>query len=242
MKEQRFFYVPDAAHTMMLPAEEAAHAVRVLRLHEGDEVFLLDGVGAVHRANLVAASQKQCVYSITETLTPLRTWRGHVTLAIAPTKMMDRMEWLAEKATEIGFDALVPLLCHWSERRQLRTDRLDKIVVGAMKQSRKAWKPRVDDMTAFRQFIAACQTGYRFIAHCHDGCERTDLFQLLTQIPQTEQPEVTILIGPEGDFSLEEVQMAVEAGFIPVSLGSSRLRTETAGLAAVMMANLALRI
>ncbi len=242
MKEQRFFYVPDAAHSQLLPAEEAAHAVRVLRLHEGDEVFLLDGTGSVHRANIISASHKQCAYSITDTVTPPRTWRGHITLAIAPTKMMDRMEWLVEKATEVGIDEVVPLLCHWSERRQLRTDRLEKIVVGAMKQSRKTWKPQVHDLTPFRQFIASQSSGHRFIAHCHEGDERHDLFQLLSQIPTAEEPQVTVLIGPEGDFSPEEVQVAVEAGFLPVTLGSSRLRTETAGLAAVMMANLTLRI
>ena len=147
--------------------------------------------------------------------------------------------WMAEKATEIGFDELSFLNCQFSERRQLRQDRVEKIVVSAMKQSRKAWKPTVNEMLAFKDFIGQERSGRKFIAHCYEEIEKKDFFDELDGLKVDE--EVTVLIGPEGDFSIDEVRLAMANGYESISLGQSRLRTETAALAAVMMMQLKLR-
>ncbi|MCI6550878.1 MAG: 16S rRNA (uracil(1498)-N(3))-methyltransferase [Prevotella sp.] len=240
MKETRFFYVPDASETGMLPDEEAIHALRVLRLKTGDEVFLIDGKGTFYRAVITLTDTRHCWYEMRESMPQERTWRGRIHLAIAPTKMMDRMEWLVEKATEIGMDAFTFLDCQFSERKALRLDRLDKIVIAAVKQSRKAWKPAVHPLVPFNEFMATPRAGRLYIAHCYPEIERSDLFNELTA--HNDDEDITILIGPEGDFSVEEVKIAAAHGYTSISLGKSRLRTETAGLFAVAMANLARRI
>jgi 16S rRNA (uracil1498-N3)-methyltransferase len=259
MKETRFFFVPDAAHHEELPEEEAAHAVRVLRLQPGDEMMLVDGCGFFYRAEVTMAAARRCHYRILETLPQQRQWKGCLHLAVAPTKMMDRVEWLVEKATEIGFDRLSLLDCQFSERRVVKTDRLERIVISAMKQSRKAWKPVVGEMQSFKSFIASHTEGRRYIAHCYDEVPKVNLFDELRKsaVRDGEQgfepssadalgfdsssADVLVMIGPEGDFSIDEVRMAVAAGFISVDLGKSRLRTETAALAAVMMMQLAVQ-
>lgn len=240
MKEARYFYVPEAETLGELPAEEAAHAVRVLRLQVGDELFLIDGRGAFLRAEVTLASGKHCGYRIVEKLPQEKTWNGHLHLAMAPTKMMDRVEWMAEKATEIGFDELSFLDCQFSERRQLRVDRVEKIVVSAMKQSRKAWKPAVNGMVSFKSFVETPRPGLKFIAHCYDEIPKTDLFADLQLLDNPQA--ITVMIGPEGDFSIDEVRLALANGYQSISLGQSRLRTETAALAAVMMMQLRMRI
>ncbi|MBQ9357272.1 MAG: 16S rRNA (uracil(1498)-N(3))-methyltransferase [Prevotella sp.] len=247
MKEERYFYVPQASMCRELPEEEAAHAVRVLRLKEGDEMVLMDGEGVFYHAEVSLVSGRRCLYNITETMAQQRPWPGRIHLAIAPTKMMERMEWLAEKATEVGFDELSLLSCRFSERKVVKVPRLEKIVVSAMKQSRKAWLPVVNEMESFGSFIKAHTSGRRFIAHCYGEVPRENLFTLLSsqgndsKEDSTDIGETLVLVGPEGDFSIEEVRQAVEAGFVSVDLGPSRLRTETAGLAAVMMMQLALQ-
>ncbi len=242
MKEARYFYVPDAANQTELPQDEAVHALRVLRLKEGDEIFLMDGEGAFFRAVVAMTNSKHCFYKILETQPQEKTWRGRIHLAIAPTKNIDRIEWLAEKATEVGFDEISFLDCQFSERRQLREDRIEKIIVAAMKQSRKAWLTKVNALVPFRKFIEMPRSGRCFIAHCYEEIERSDLFQLLSDSCRATDSadEITVLVGPEGDFSMDEVRMTLENGYESVSLGASRLRTETAGLVAVMMANLVL--
>lgn len=236
MKEVRYFYVPQTASVGELPEEEAVHALRVLRLKEGDELMLMDGKGTFYKAIVTLASSKRCLYSIQETMPQQRTWNGHIHLAIAPTKMMERIEWMTEKATEIGFDELSLLDCKFSERRVVKTPRLEKIVISAVKQSRKAWTPIVNGMLSFDEFIKSHQTGRRYIAHCYEEVPRTNLFDELRN--GNNQDDALVMIGPEGDFSIDEVRKAVEAGFISVNLGDSRLRTETAGLAAIMMIQL----
>lgn len=236
MKEERYFYVPQASAVGTLPEEEAQHALRVLRLKTGDELVLMDGEGAFYRAVVSAVSGKHCGYEILEQLPQERPWKAWLHLAVAPTKMMERTEWLAEKATEIGFDELSLLECRFSERRVVKTPRLEKIVVSAMKQSRKAWKPVVNEMVDLETFIARhSQGGRRYIAHCYEEVERTSLYDELRAQHEPSDSEILVLVGPEGDFSIDEVRMAVDAGFVSVDLGKSRLRTETAGLAAVMM-------
>lgn len=236
MKEARYFFVPDAAHQTELPVDEAMHALRVLRLKGGDEIFLMDGVGNYYRAQVTIAATHHCYYEILEHLPQEPEWTGHLHLAIAPTKMMDRMEWFVEKATEIGVDEISFLNCKFSERRLLKMPRMEKIVISAVKQSHKAWNPVLHEMMPFKDFIRQPREGRKFIAHCYDQIPRTYLFDELRQSAAPE--ELTVMIGPEGDFSLDEVQDAIAAGYQSVHLGTSRLRTETAGLSAVMMMRL----
>jgi len=236
MKEARYFYVPDAASQTELPADEATHAVRVLRLKEGDELFLMDGVGNFYRACLTLASSHHCYYEIQETLPQQPLWEGHLHLAIAPTKLIDRIEWMTEKLTEVGIDELSFLDCQFSERKVVKQPRIEKIVVSAMKQSRKGWKPVVNEMVRFSDFISAPREGRKYIAHCYEEIPRTYLFDELNRPAPTA--DATVLIGPEGDFSIDEVRQAMDAGYVSVHLGPSRLRTETAGLSALMMMQL----
>ena len=237
MKEARYFFVPDAAQQTELPADEAMHALRVLRLKSGDEMFLMDGEGNYYRAQVTIAATHRCFYEILETMPQERQWQGRVHLAIAPTKMMDRIEWMVEKATEIGVDEVSFLNCQFSERRLVKTTRLEKIVVSAVKQSHKAYKPQLHEIESFKAFIHEPREGRKFIAHCYEEVPRSYLFEELKKDGGTE--DTTVMIGPEGDFSIEEVKMAVEAGWQSVHLGESRLRTETAGLSAIMMMQLA---
>ena len=237
MKETRFFYVPDAATETEMPMDEALHALRVLRIKSGDEMFLMDGVGNFYRAEVTLAATKRCMYEVKEVMPQQPAWRGHVHLAIAPTKMMDRIEWFAEKATEVGIDELAFLNCQFSERKVLKTLRLDKIIISAVKQSRKPYRPQLTPLTRFNDFIKKERAGLKFIAHCYEEVERKDLFTELQQLSASE--DVTLMVGPEGDFSIDEVRLALENGYESVSLGTSRLRTETAGLVAVNMCHLA---
>lgn len=227
------FYTPDIAHSHELPADEAAHALRVLRLQPGDEVRLTDGQGGFYHARISECNRKRCMVEVIEREEQAPLWTGHLHLALAPTKNIDRMEWLAEKATEIGFDELTFLNCQWSERRIVKGERIEKILISAMKQSLKARLPKLNDITDFAQFVKQPVGGQKFIAHCHEG-EKTPLRQAL-------QPgqDALVLIGPEGDFSPDEVALAVAEGFTPVTLGNTRLRTETAALVAVHLMNLA---
>lgn len=246
MKEVRYFYVPDAANQVELPAEEATHALRVLRLKGGDEIFLMDGEGSFYRAEVTAASSKRCLYEIKENMPQERAWKGHIHLAIAPTKMMERIEWMAEKATEIGFDELSFLNCQFSERKVVKIPRIDKIVISAVKQSHKAWKPVVNELVSFKEFIQTPRPGRKFICHCYEEVEKKDFFQEISSLSDDtdgkDAADITVLVGPEGDFSIDEVRLALENGYESVSLGTSRLRTETAGLVAVHMAHIARRI
>ncbi len=237
MKETRFFYVPDADQQQELPAAEAMHAMRVLRLKSGDELFLMDGVGNYYRAVVTIAATHNCYYEIVERLPQTPQWQGHIHLAIAPTKMLDRIEWLVEKATEVGVDEISFFHSRFSERKLLKTARLEKIAISAMKQSHKAWKPVLHEMVTFKDFIARPVEGRKYIAHCYEEIPRISLFDELQSDTVAADP-VTVMVGPEGDFSIDEVKQAIAAGYQPVHLGNSRLRTETAGLMAVTMMQL----
>lgn len=240
MKEMRFFYVPNVQDNGELPEEEAMHALRVLRLKSGDEIMLTDGTGNFYKAEITVAATRKCVFKLLETIPQTPIWRGHLHLVVSPTKMMERMEWLVEKATEIGFDRISFINCDNSERRVIKVKRLEKIAVSAMKQSRKAWKPIIDEIVSFDELVAESTEGLRYIAHCYEEIKKVDLFNQLSISDKDE--DVTVFIGPEGDFSLSEVRKAIDAGFVSVSLGESRLRTETAALYSVMMANLCKRL
>lgn len=236
MKETRFFFVPDAASQTELPPDEAMHAMRVLRLKGGDELFLMDGEGTFYRAEVTIAATHHCYYQIKEAMPQQPQWKGHLHLAIAPTKMLERIEWMTEKATEIGIDEISFFTCQFSERRVMKTTRLEKIAISAVKQSHKAWKPVLRELVSFRKFLVTPVDGRKYIAHCYDTIPRTNLFDELRK--PSENPDATVLVGPEGDFSIEEVEAAIAAGYTSVDLGQSRMRTETAGLAAVMMMQL----
>lgn len=221
------FYAPDIDTCPELPEEESGHAVRVLRHTEGDEIEVVDGQGTWYHCRITAAHPKHCGLEILSRR-PDDHWPYRVELAIGPTKNLDRMEWWLEKATEMGLDRFTPLLCRFSERRELKTERMRKIAVSAMKQSLKATLPEIDAMTDIKRFLKEPFEGQKFIAHCMEDQPR----QLLSHLVKPGKA-VRVLIGPEGDFSPEEVALALANGYQPVSLGNQRLRTETAALASV---------
>lgn len=226
------FYTPDIKTTNELPEEEAQHCTRVLRLNAGDEITLTDGKGCFYKAEISAATNKRCLVNIKETILQEPLWPCHLHIAMAPTKNMDRNEWFAEKATEIGFDELSFLNCRFSERKVIKNERIEKILVSAIKQSLKARLPLLNEMMDFDKFISQDFKGQKFIAHCYEGEK-----PLLKNILKPGE-DALVLIGPEGDFSEEEVSKAIQRGFIPISLGKSRLRTETAALVACHTLNL----
>ena len=236
MKEIRTFYVPHAQEQSELPEEEASHAVKVLRLSAEDPIVLIDGEGNVYDAVITECSKKRCHYRITDSIRHEADRYALFNIAIAPTKMMERMEWFAEKATEIGINRITFLDCQNSERHVVKTDRVERIVISAMKQSHKSYKPVVDEMKGFRQYMASGLPGKKYIAHCHENIPREYLFDVLNRQPPVEP--ATVFIGPEGDFSVEEVKAAIDNGFVSVHLGECRLRTETAALSSLMMMHL----
>ena len=227
------FYTPELSERQYtLDETESKHCVRVLRLEQGDQITLVDGRGGYFTAEITDPNPKRCSVKIirSELNFGLRKFQVHV--AIAPTKNIERIEWFLEKATEIGLDRVTPLLCRYSERKEIKPERLEKVMVSAMKQSLKAYLPRLDELTKFKDLISQPFDGQKFIAHCEE--QHRDLLKNLV-VPNQNY---LILIGPEGDFSSEEIEMALSAGFRPVSLGNSRLRTETAGLVACHTFNL----
>ena len=215
--------------TYTLSEEESKHAVRVLRLGPGAAVLLVDGRGSSYAATITEANPKRCALHLTsQTTTPPRPTYTHV--AVAPTKNLDRMEWLVEKAVEVGIERLTFLRCAHSERRDLKLERLEKIAVSALKQSGQLWLPQLDELIDFTDFMQEVDPATTFIAHLEAG-ERTALAQVIATAPRC-----CVLIGPEGDFSPAEIELALSRGVRPVTLGASRLRTETAALAAVFTA------
>lgn len=222
----QIFYTPDIDKKQMLTEEESGHCVRVLRMTTGDEILLTDGKGCFYKASITNPHPKHCEFEIIESHNQKPLWSFNLEIAVAPTKNMDRMEWFVEKATEVGINKIHLLNCRFSERKEIKKNRLDKIAVSAMKQSQKATVPEITEMTDFKKFISQPFDGRKFIAHCEDQEKK-----LMKQIYKPGE-NALILIGPEGDFSPEEIKLALENGFEPISLGESRLRTETAALVA----------
>jgi 16S rRNA (uracil1498-N3)-methyltransferase len=198
---------------------------------KGDGLILVDGKGGWYHTVIVDANPKKCIVEIESKIEQFEKRAFKLHIAIAPTKNIDRLEWFLEKATEIGIDEVTPLLCEHSERKQIKNDRLEKVIVSAMKQSLKAYLPKLNNLTNFETFINSCNEQQKFIAHCQQG-DKVHLFNSLQK-----NKSVVLLIGPEGDFSISEVEMATAAGFKAVTLGNSRLRTETAGIVAVQTVN-----
>lgn len=241
MKELHLFYAPDVTSTHALSEEEATHAVRVLRIKEGDALWLTDGRGHFYEGTASpggSGKHPECFVTIEKETEWPCPWPSAIHIGVAPTKNMDRIEWFAEKATEIGLDAIHFLDCSNSERRVVKTERIEKIVVSAMKQSHKALKPVVNEMQKFKDFIARPFEGDKFIAHCYEQTDIDDSEKLFLFDAVRPDVPTLILIGPEGDFSVEEVRAAHAAGFRSITLGESRLRTETAALMAVAHTNM----
>lgn len=224
--DKTIFYTPDVLTNTELPQEEGIHCIKVLRKKEGDEILLTDGKGFFYDAVIIQANAKHCIVEIKKAIEQPKAWDFNLKIAFAPTKNMDRVEWFAEKATEIGIDRLSPVLCQYSERKEIKSQRIEKILVSAMKQSQKALIPQLDGMISFSSFLNQPFDGKKYIAHCYNGEKR-----LLSEL-YTKKENALILIGPEGDFSEQEVEQAIKKGFLPISLGKSRLRTETAALVA----------
>ena len=227
------FYASEISDEMELSAEEAGHCIRVLRMTEGDRIRLTDGKGCFYDAVISSVSGKRCMVHIVGSEFQEPLWKGHLHIALAPTKLMERNEWFVEKAVEIGVDEITFLRTEHSERDVIKMERIGKIAVSAMKQSQKAKLPVLGGMTSFKSFVERTFDGDRFIAHCEPG-SKVNLKDVVVPGHNT-----VVLIGPEGDFSPAEIDMALKAGFVPVSLGPSRLRTETAALVAVHIMNLA---
>ena len=227
------FYCPDIQTDMELPQEEAGHCIRVLRMKEGDRLRLTDGKGCFYDAVISAVSGKRCMVHVDKSEAQAPLWKGYLHIAMAPTKLMDRNEWFVEKAVEIGVNEITFLKTDHSERDVIKMERIEKIAVAAMKQSQKATLPVLKGMTSLRSFIDRGFDGDKFIAHCEPGSK------VLLQDAVVPGNNSLVLIGPEGDFSPAEIEMALKAGFKPISLGPSRLRTETAALVAVHIMNLA---
>ncbi len=229
------FYCPDIEENPLMPEVESGHCVRVLRHQPGDLLEVVDGKGGLYTVRLVDAHHKHAMVEILERRELPPYWKGRLVLAVAPTKNMDRMEWLVEKATEVGMDGFLPLHCRFSERKEIKRERLEKTAVSAMKQSLKAALPDIEEMTPFAKVIERYRDfPGKFIAHCVDDGQR----HLLSREYRPGEDSV-ILIGPEGDFSQDEIRLAMEAGFRPVSLGDARLRTETAALTALQTFHIA---
>ncbi|MBC9795500.1 16S rRNA (uracil(1498)-N(3))-methyltransferase [Sinomicrobium weinanense] len=222
------FYSPDISEEesrFVFDREESRHIAKVLRKKEGDHIHLTNGKGWIFEAEIILADIKHCTARITgKTQQPPRTYGLH--LAVAPTKMNDRYEWFLEKATEIGIDEITPVICDHSERTKIKPERLERIIQSAMKQSLSAYLPKVNPAMPLHKFLQRQTEGQVFIAHC----EEEERFLLKQKI--TPGQNITVLIGPEGDFSGKEIALAKDKGYIPVSLGNTRLRTETAAIVA----------
>lgn len=223
----QLFYNPNIdSHTTQFIFDkiESRHIVKVLRKSEGDILYITNGRNQLFTAEIILANDKKCNVSIVNTTNQPKTWGYYLHIAIAPTKNNDRLEWFLEKATEIGIDEITPIICKHSERKTIKKERLDKVIVSAMKQSLKFQLPKLNPSMSFVEFINQNHEGDLFIAHC----EETDKKSLKGELKSNQK--ITILIGPEGDFSVKEIEMAFLNKYIPVSLGKNRLRTETAGL------------
>ncbi|WP_149915564.1 16S rRNA (uracil(1498)-N(3))-methyltransferase [Sphingobacterium cavernae] len=233
----QLFYTPEIqpAHpTFMLSEEESKHAIRVLRLTVGEKIHLIDGRGGLYETEIIEAHPKRTTLRVLSVQENFGKSTYEIHMAVAPTKNIDRIEWFLEKATEIGLTSYTPIICEHSERKEVKVERLEKVAIAAMKQSLKAYLPKIKPPTSFSKFIQEIkgEIYIKGIAHCVDSEKK--------YISNTFAPrgKYLILIGPEGDFSEKEISQAIEADFIPLSLGEARLRTETAALASVLEVSL----
>jgi len=224
----QLFYNPsitEAEKTFVFDKEESKHIIKVLRKKESDILYVTNGLGYLFKTEIALASDSKCTVNILS-FEKQEAAKFHLHLAVAPTKMNERYEWFLEKATEIGIHEITPIICEHSERKVIKTDRFQKIIESAMKQSLHYYIPKLNEPISFKEFVKKDFSSQKFIAHC----EETDKKSLKKELKISQN--VLILIGPEGDFSVKEIQMALDNTFIPVSLGETRLRTETAAVVA----------
>jgi 16S rRNA (uracil1498-N3)-methyltransferase len=224
----QLFYAPQLDSSVSqfnFSEEESKHITKVLRKKEGDILNITNGIGYWFEAKIILADMKKCRVEIFDTTKhhPTKHW---LHMVVAPTKLNDRFEWFLEKATEIGVNEITPIICERSERRTIKIERLRKVVESGMKQSLQTFLPKLNEAITYKEFMAKTHEGLLFIAHCEDG-EKMDLKRRVAP-----DQDVTILIGPEGDFSKSEIELAYQNEFLPVSLGRNRLRTETAAIVA----------
>lgn len=225
---QLFYSEEITGDIAILEGDELQHCIKTLRKKTGDEIELMDGKGNYYLAVLKEITKKNATLQLLKKEVRPLPWEFHIHIAIAPTKNIDRIEWFVEKAVEIGINEITPILCRYSERKQLRLDRLEKIALAAAKQSHKFTRTALNELIDFQKFIREQKADKKFIAHCYND-NLPPLFQSCTPL---KGEHILVLIGPEGDFSEEEVKYATDNGFQAISLGKSRLRTETAGLVA----------
>jgi 16S rRNA (uracil1498-N3)-methyltransferase len=225
---QLFYTQQIIENIAILEGDEWQHCIKTLRKRVGEQVLLIDGVGHYYETELIEITKKNASLKILRKEERPLPWDFHIHLAIAPTKNMDRLEWFVEKAIEIGINEITPIQCRYSERKNLRLDRLEKIALSAAKQSHKFVLPRLNELTDFSSFLETNNSIQRFIAHCYED----KLPHLKTQFQYSTGTSVLVMIGPEGDFSEIEVKEALSVGYQAIGLGKSRLRTETAGIVA----------
>ena len=225
----QLFYNPtitEDTQSFFFDREESKHIIKVLRKKGGDILFVTNGLGFLFETEITLASDNKCTVKIVrfhKTEKP----KYHLHMAVAPTKMNDRYEWFLEKATEIGISEITPIICDHSERKFVKSERFDKIILSAMKQSAQCYLPKLNDPIAFKDFMKLKNSGQQLIAHCEETDKKS-----FKEVVKSNQ-DTTILIGPEGDFSEKEIALALENNYLPISLGNTRLRTETAAIAAV---------
>jgi len=235
----QLFYTPDIAPgnpNYFLSEEESKHCIRVLRLQKGTQVQLIDGRGGLYAAEIIDPHPKRTILQINSIQSAYNKRNHYLHIAVAPTKNIERIEWLLEKATEIGIDEISLIICQRSERKEVKADRLNKIITAAIKQSLKAYHPVLNEQVTYNQLIAKAFDGQKYIAHCEEGDKTTLSSDLITG------GSYLILIGPEGDFTPTEISGAMKSGFKAISLGESRLRTETAALEACFEVNFLNRV
>ncbi|MEM9144040.1 MAG: 16S rRNA (uracil(1498)-N(3))-methyltransferase [Bacteroidota bacterium] len=229
----QLFYNPQLDNSVSqfkFSPEESKHLIRVLRKKEGDTVSITNGKGLIYEAHILKADVKGCMAQIKGSTKkhPKMYWFH---LVVAPTKNMDRFEWFLEKATEIGIHEITPIICERSERKVVKRERMERIITSAMKQSLQAYLPKINNPISLEDFLSGEHKGLLFIAHCGEG-EKVDLKRRVAP-----DKDITVMIGPEGDFAVSEIKKAYESGFLPISLGKNRLRTETAALVACTIVN-----
>lgn len=227
------FYTPDiSSNEYVLNEEESKHCTKVLRLGIGALVYLIDGVGGLYKAEITGEHKKHVSLKVVETKREYNKRNHHLHIAIAPTKNIDRLEWFLEKATEIGIDEITSVICDRSERKIVKEDRLYKVITSAVKQSLQAYHPVLNPQISLSAFLKQTNDSVKMIAHCLDNEPR----QFIAEVTKPRE-RYTILIGPEGDFTGAEIELALQSGYKPLTLGNTRLRTETAALAACFEVN-----
>lgn len=223
------FYAPDILTTQCLPESDSQHCSRVLRMQQGDIITVVDGKGNRYTCRLLDNHPKHTNIEIVDSVVVEPVWSNHISVMVAPTKNNDRMEWLVEKLVEVGVNRIVPVRCARSERKELKRERLEKIAVSAMKQSLKATLPEITEMMPLRRAIEIFDAPQKFVGYCDDNTPRC-----LLGTAYVANRDVILLIGPEGDFAPDEIAMLIDNGYIPVTMGDNRLRTETAALVATI--------